>query len=119
MTMELDIDAIQAIKLNTDAYDVASEAATQAFNAGGEEAAQLTAGIQAYLWAMQMLTITTHTVIFYSQYHKWVATLPFESRKAAERHADLYLRQPGKEYIRDITFLEVTLPQSTLEPRRP
>lgn len=50
MSRDLDIDAINAIKLDDDAVDSAVEAATQAFVAGGEEHEQLTAGLKAYLW---------------------------------------------------------------------
>lgn len=53
----------------------------------------------------------THTVVFYRQYGKWSCTMPFERRRDAERHADTYLRRPEKDYIKDITFIDVQLPE--------
>lgn len=51
-----------------------------------------------------------YTIILYSQYGNWTATAPFESRQAAERHADSYLRLPEKDYMVGLTFLTVVLP---------
>lgn len=52
-----------------------------------------------------------YTIILYNQYGKWTATMPFDSRREAELHADRYFRIPEKDYVKGITFLEVTLPQ--------
>lgn len=64
------------------------------------------------------------TVIFYRQYGKWSSTMPFATRGKAESHADQYLRSDEikshtgavlvkntREHIKDITFLEVELPE--------
>lgn len=53
----------------------------------------------------------THWIICYRQYGRWSATLPFESYHEAEKHCKMYLRRPEKDYIKDITFLEVELPR--------
>lgn len=53
----------------------------------------------------------TRYIICYRQYGRWTATCPWDSRRDAERHADRYLQDPNKDYIRDITFLEVELPK--------
>lgn len=65
-----------------------------------------------------------HVIICYRQYGRWSATMPFEDRKSAERHADLRLRtdeikdkttgrvlvKNSREHIKDITFIDVELP---------
>lgn len=51
------------------------------------------------------------TVIFYRQYGSWSVTRPFEKLSAAEKHCNLYLRDPAKDYIKDITFHTVELPE--------
>lgn len=52
----------------------------------------------------------TYTVIFYRQYGQWSVTVPFATRREAEKHCNMYLRDPRKDYIKDITFHEVELP---------
>lgn len=52
-----------------------------------------------------------YTVIFYRQYGEWSCTKPFAHRNVAERHCNLYLRDPAKDYIKDITFHTVELPE--------
>jgi hypothetical protein len=52
-----------------------------------------------------------YTIIFYRQYGKWSVTVPFDNLRDAERHADFRLRDPNKDYIKDITFHTVELPE--------
>ncbi len=53
----------------------------------------------------------THVIICYRQYGDWYSTMPFKSRRDAERHVDLRLRRPDRDYITDITFVDVELPK--------
>lgn len=53
----------------------------------------------------------TYTVIFYRQYDHWSVTVPFETRKKAEWHSKRYLEDPSRDYIKNITFVEVELPE--------
>jgi len=52
-----------------------------------------------------------YTIIAYRQYGKWSCTLPFKTLKSAQNHSDLYLRDPNKDYIVDITFITIYLPE--------
>jgi len=52
-----------------------------------------------------------YTVVFYRQYGQWYVTIPFYGRRDAERHARLYLDDPKKDYIKDIVYHAVELPE--------
>lgn len=52
-----------------------------------------------------------YTIICYRQYDEWYSTKPWVSRKEAEKHADRWLRDPSRDYINNITFIEVELPK--------
>lgn len=58
-----------------------------------------------------MTDTVTWVIIAYRQYGQWYSTSPFPSRLKAERHADLYLRDPKKDYVKDVTFINVELPR--------
>lgn len=45
----------------------------------------------------------------YKSYGEWRITSLFPTQRAAERHADLYLRQPDKDYITDLKLRFISL----------
>ncbi len=60
-----------------------------------------------------------YVIICYRQYGEWSATRPFDSLEKAKVHANMYLRSReegtpfyvNKDYVKDITFLDVELPE--------
>lgn len=53
----------------------------------------------------------TWIIICYRQYGQWTSTVPFESLRRATEHVKLYLDRPEKDYIKNVTYLEVELPE--------
>lgn len=65
------------------------------------------------------------TVIFWRSSGQWICAMPMKTRAEAEKHADRYLRDNAiynnktgqlltkntNEHIKDITFIEVELPE--------
>lgn len=52
-----------------------------------------------------------YTIICWRTYGEWRATKPFESRAEAEEHNRRYLSVPEKDYVKDVTFIPVQLPE--------
>lgn len=50
-----------------------------------------------------------HIIICYRQYGQWSATCPFPSYKEAEKHANFHLIRPEKDYVKDVTYIEIEL----------
>lgn len=66
-----------------------------------------------------------HWIIAYRQYCSWFATVPFADKSTAQKHAKQHLESDeirridtgdvlaknSREHIKDITYLEVELPE--------